>query len=157
MMKTAPAFLPLLLILAAAAGCAGQAEAGPGGAGTTGTALMPDGTLVQLEVVNYTNPAGMAQGLSYRESLCPQCGMLFVFKEAGLRSFWMRDMRFPLDIIFLDEEFAVVDVARNMEPCGGVCIPYQSRHDAKYVFEVNAGFAGEHALEEGKRLQINYG
>lgn len=144
--------LPLLLILAVAAGCAQQ----PAGTGT-GTAFMPDGTSVQLEVVSYKDPAGMAQGLSYRDSLCPQCGMLFVFEKAGPQSFWMPDMRFSLDMIFLDEEFKVVDVAQNMEPCGEVCVPYQSKQYAMYVLEVNGGFVEAHGVEEGQRLRISYG
>jgi len=151
-MRKALALLPILLILAAVAGCAQQ----PAGTGT-GTAFMPDGTPVQLEVVSYKDPAGMARGLSYRDSLCPQCGMLFVSEKAGPQSFWMRDMRFSLDMIFLDEHFAVVDVAQNMEPCGAVCIPYQSKREAMYVLEVNGGFAEAHALEEGQGLRISYG
>ncbi len=160
MRKTLLAVLPFILILAVAAGCAqqasGNAAASQNAGAVTGTARMPDGTSVQLEIVSYKNPGTMAQGLSYRDSLCPQCGMLFVFEKPGLQAFWMPDMRFSLDMIFLDENFRVVDVARGMEPCGEVCIPYQSKHDAKYVLEVNGGFAAAHGLEEGQRLRINY-
>ncbi|OGI21289.1 MAG: hypothetical protein A2808_01330 [Candidatus Moranbacteria bacterium RIFCSPHIGHO2_01_FULL_55_24] len=51
--------------------------------------------------------AERAKGLSEREDLCTGCGMLFVFEKPGRYSFWMRGMRFPLDIIWLDGEKVV--------------------------------------------------
>ena len=155
-MRTGLPLLPLLLflLLVATAGCARQEETAPGAGGGNATALMSDSTAVQLQVVSYRDPESMARGLSYRDSLCPQCGMLFVFGENGPRSFWMKDMLFPLDMIFLDSNYTVVDVAGSMEPCGTVCTPYTSRGKAQYVLEVNAGFAAAHGVEPGKKLQI---
>jgi uncharacterized membrane protein (UPF0127 family) len=145
--KTLLAPVSFLLLLVAAAGCIQEARG-------NGAAVMPDGVAVALEVVK--DPISQAHGLSGRESLCAQCGMLFVSGKPGPQSFWMKDMNFRLDMIFLDENFVVVDVAPGMRPCGKVCIPYHSQSDAQYVLEVNAGFAEAHGVDVGKRLEINY-
>ncbi|MDD5481966.1 MAG: DUF192 domain-containing protein, partial [Candidatus Shapirobacteria bacterium] len=50
-----------------------------------------------------------AQGLSGRKGLCDQCGMLFIFDKPNYHSFWMRDTLIPLDIIWLDQNWRVVD------------------------------------------------
>lgn len=54
-------------------------------------------------------------GLGFRDQLCAQCGMLFVFDAPGYHSFWMKGMRFPLDIIFIAGE-EVVSVERGISP-----------------------------------------
>jgi uncharacterized protein len=57
------------------------------------------GKKYKLEEVN--TPETMARGLGGRKSLCDQCGMLFVFPETGKHSFWMKDMKFSLDILWI--------------------------------------------------------
>lgn len=109
---------------------------------------LPDGTLLSLEI------AGTQQqritGLSNRNELCSNCGMLFVFDSAAKYGFWMRDTLMPLDMIFLDENYAVVDVNQNAQPCGGgYCPLFYPEKNARYVLELNAGFAGTHDLNKG--------
>jgi len=118
------------------------------------TAAMPDGTLVQLETAS--SPGQIVQGLSGRDTLCENCGMLFVFGKPGPCSFWMHGMRFPLDIIFLDEHGKVLNIAKSLAPCesGAGCPSYNSSGDALLVLEVNAGFASRHGLEPGSRMLL---
>ena len=56
------------------------------------------------------------RGLSYRQSLAPQTGMLFVFDTPGMYYFWMKDMNFPIDIIWLDENKKVVHIEHSLSP-----------------------------------------
>ena len=76
-------------------------------------------------------------GLSGRESL-KEGGMLFVFDTPGNYGFWMKDMRFPIDIIWLDESYHVVDIARNVGPDTFPHIFYPP-YPVKYVLETNPG------------------
>lgn len=91
------------------------------------------------------------KGLGGRESLCEECGMLFVFEKPGRYAFWMKDMRFPLDIIWLLGN-EVVFVAPNVSPdFSGVIDPSAF---ADRVIEINAGAASE--LKTGERVKFQY-
>lgn len=92
------------------------------------------------------------QGLSGREGLQTDTGMLFVFEEPGQYPFWMRDMRFSIDIVWLDEQFTVVHVENDVAP---ETYPelFAPTRDALYVLELPAGEAGMRNIEEGTTLQ----
>lgn len=89
------------------------------------------------------------QGLSHREKLDTQTGMLFSFPEAGKYSFWMKDMRFPLDVIFIRPEGKVDSVALNRQP--GDLSPILPQEAIIYVFEVNAGEAKD--IQPGDQVE----
>jgi len=94
-------------------------------------------------------------GLSNRTFLCPNCCLLFEFEEPGRPGFWMKDMKFALDIVFLDANYSVVDLWQNAVPCTPQeCQLRYPRADSKYVVEVNAGRAAELGLEKGARAVI---
>lgn len=112
------------------------------------------GKTVKVEIAN--DPAEMQKGLSGRESLEDGRGMLFVFGEQGQTAFWMKDMKFPLDIIWIQDE-TIVDIAANLPPLAGDYVStYSPRVPANYVLEVNAGFAAEHGIKEGDQVKINF-
>ncbi len=90
-----------------------------------------------VEIVQ--TPETRIQGLSFRESLGGDEGMLFVFEESGNYSFWMKDMKFPLDIIWINENFEVVYIEQGVPVCEGFCEIYSSPYDSKYVLEVQSG------------------
>src|SRR3990167_4883700 len=69
---------------------------------------------ISAEVVD--EPAELAQGLSGRDSLLSGNGMLFVFPNVDYHAIWMKDMKFPIDIIWLDENKQVVDVVESATP-----------------------------------------
>lgn len=71
-----------------------------------------DGKLLNVEVVN--TPASITQGLSGREKLETD-GMLFVFAQPQILTFWMKDMKFPIDIIWLKNDL-ILGKERNVQP-----------------------------------------
>lgn len=94
------------------------------------------------------NPLNRAKGLSGRENLCENCGMLFVFKEAKTQYFWMRDMKFPLDFVFI-REGRVVEIVENVpvtDLTGNISQIY-SRQQADAVLELNAGFVQRNQIK----------
>lgn len=115
--------------------------------------ILPDGARISLELA--ITPAQRTRGLSYRDSICGKCGMLFIFDNSAPRGFWMNAMQFPLDMLFIDENYTVVDVAQNLQPCGAECLLYHSKGKARYVLEVNAGFAAAHNLTSGLWLNLS--
>lgn len=92
------------------------------------------------------------QGLMDRESL--EGGMLFIFEEENYLNFWMKNTLIPLDIIFLDKNYKILNI-QNAVPCKEEpCELYPSAGKAKYVLEVNAGFAQEENLIVGEKLVL---
>jgi len=89
-----------------------------------------------------------AQGLSNRLSLTENAGLLFIFNRADYYSFWMKEMNFPIDIIWLDDNWRIVDITANASP-QDFPQTYQPRAPARYVLEVNAGFIVTHDIVIG--------
>src|SRR3989338_431192 len=84
----------------------------------------------------------LTQGLQFRNSMDNDAGMLFIFPFSGRHDFWMKDTLIPLDIIWLDEDKKVVYIAENVPPCREVrCETYGPPQAARYVLEINAGYA----------------
>src|SRR3990172_12648951 len=96
-----------------------------------------------------------SQGLSGREQLARDEGMLFVFDDQVRRSFWMRQMRFSLDMMFI-RDGRINEIVRNVPaPSGsqdGTEIRVQSQESADWVLEVNSGWAQEHGVEVGDEV-----
>jgi len=90
----------------------------------------------------------MARGLMFRKSLEHDRGMLFIFKEEGKHSFWMKNTLIPLDIVWLNQDKEVVFIKKNFEPCTQkICPGVMPDKKAKYVLEVNAGIIEEIGLK----------
>jgi hypothetical protein len=85
-------------------------------------------------------------GLSGKEKLEEDWGMLFVFPEDGNHGIWMKDMNFNIDIIWLDSKFLVVDFVENAEP-GSYPKVFKPKQPAKYVLEVNSGFIQKYGIK----------
>jgi uncharacterized membrane protein (UPF0127 family) len=83
-----------------------------------------------------------AMGLMFRPSLPQDRGLLFVFEQVDFHGFWMKNCRFPIDMVWLDEERKVVHVAESVPPCkSDPCPVYSPLRRAAYVVELNAGQA----------------
>ena len=95
-------------------------------------------------------------GLSNRRSLDENTGMLFVFEEKGPYSFWMKNMQFPIDIIFIDNT-KVVDIKKNAQPQkedeANLTI-YTPSSPANYVLEVKAGVADTYKITNGSTITL---
>ena len=141
-----------LLALALAAGCTQQASEGPPPQVGPRACWSLD-KCIRLEIVS--TPEAMQRGLMFRESLPAGQGMLFEFPENRHPVIWMKNMRFPIDILWLDPAGKIVWVQENAPPCGQEpCETYSAREPAYYVLEVPAGYAKENHLETGKKLEI---
>ena len=90
-------------------------------------------------------------GLMYRKSMDENQGMLFIFPDVQTRSFWMRNTEIPLDMIFIDVNKTILNIAKNTTPYAD--ISYTSNGPAKYVLEVKGGFADRHNISEGDKLE----
>lgn len=100
---------------------------------------MPDGRAIRVGIAQ--DEATRTRGLSGVDQLAQNEGMWFEFDSLGYYPFWMKDMKFSIDIIWVDENYRVTDIVRNVPvPQVGSIIPtYQNTQPAKYVLEVNAG------------------
>jgi hypothetical protein len=95
-------------------------------------------------------------GLSGQKKMPEQEGMLFVFNQPGSHSFWMRGMKFPLDIIWINKDLEIIEIKKDIQPDSFPQI-YKSIDPAKYVLEINAGLSDQYNIKEGDRCFLeNY-
>ena len=81
--------------------------------------------------------------------------MLFIFDAPGRYGFWMKDMNFPLDIIWINQNGIVVDIERNVTPeTYNQKKTYINQSEASYVLEINAGMAAKFGLYLGSKVKI---
>lgn len=95
------------------------------------------------------------KGLSGRGSLLENTGMLFIFEQPGKYYFWMKDMNFAIDIIWITEDLKVVYIEKNATPKSYPNI-FDPKIDAKYVLEVTSGFSEKNNLKEGDTVEFLY-
>jgi uncharacterized membrane protein (UPF0127 family) len=96
-----------------------------------------------------------AMGLMFRRSLDAERGVLLVFEGSGFHGIWMKNCRFPIDIVWLDEERKIVHVAENVPPCkADPCPTYEPLRRATYVIELNAGQARRDELRVGATVSF---
>lgn len=95
-------------------------------------------------------------GLSEKDILGENDGMLFVFDNLDYHSFWMRNMKFPIDIIYINGT-NVNTIFRNASPSSSNkdLIIYQPKEKSDKVFEVNSGTADKYNIKEGTSLDIS--
>jgi uncharacterized protein len=93
------------------------------------------------------------QGLMFRKTMPDSCGMLFMFEEMQPLSFWMKNTIMPLDIIFVDDQFRIITIAKNTVPFSEASIP--AGGNGMYVVEVNAGFTDKYHITEGNTITFN--
>ncbi len=109
------------------------------------------GTVYDYEVA--TTPAEQQQGLSGRENLPANHAMLFVFSADGQDCFWMKDMHFPLDIIWLSSQKQVVTIKENALP-SSYPESFCPNQPARYVVEANAGTVSKTGLKLGDKVRF---
>lgn len=97
----------------------------------------------------------VTKGLSGRKNLLKDHGMFFIFPTDGNYYFWMKDMNFPLDIIFLGSDYKIVDILYSAAPCGeGDCPKVTPPEKFRYALEVNSGWSRENGLQIGDQFTI---
>ena len=110
------------------------------------------GTVLKVEVAD-TSLKRM-KGLMFRKSLPRNSGMLFVFNSKNYHTIWTVNMRFPIDIIWLDEKMRVVDMVEDAQPCRISYKVYKPRKKAKYILEVNSGVCKKHGIKLGSVFML---
>jgi len=93
------------------------------------------------------------KGLSGRNFMRTNNGMLFVFSQLGLYSFWMKDMKFPIDIIGIDENLRIINIKKNITP-DTFPKKFIPQLPAKYVLEVNGGWSDKNEIKEGINIKV---
>jgi uncharacterized membrane protein (UPF0127 family) len=98
--------------------------------------------------------AERARGLMFRDTLAVDSGMLFIHEREEPQSYWMKNTRIPLDILYFDNARKLVSQQRGVPPCtlGDACPPYPSDAPARYVLELNAGEAARLGLANGAQM-----
>ncbi len=94
-----------------------------------------------------------SQGLMHRENLPRDRGMLFVYEVEGNYAFWMKDTSIPLDMIFIDKAQRVVGVVERAQP--HTTEPRSVSSPSRYILEVNGGWAEEHQVTIGDRVDFD--
>ena len=132
----------LLLAGVAFAACTEQAS----------VVIHTQGAPVTVPVEVAGTPEARTRGLMYRRDLRADAGMLFVFPTEGPQSFWMKNTPLPLDMIFIGADRRIVGIVADTTPFSltprGVDAPSQ------YVLEVHAGFAAQHGIRAGDRVEF---
>jgi len=96
------------------------------------------------------------KGLAVKDSLAENESMLFYFPKANEYAFWMKDMKFPIDIIWLDTDRKVIHIEHSLEPCDSDACPlYKPEGKTQYVLETVAGFAQKHNVIEGTVVEFD--
>lgn len=145
-----------VLILSAA--CAKQSPATPKADVTAASVynqtLMVENNSLRVEVIN--TPEKMAQGLSGREKMASDEGMLFVFAKPGSHTFWMKDMKFSLDFIWISNG-KIIGITKNAPaPSAQTKVEALPRYNPPLpidkVLEVNAGWADRNKIKIGDSI-----
>lgn len=101
-----------------------------------------------LRVALQITPDEQEHGLSYSWHLPERAGMLFVFGESEQYSFWMKDMNYPIDMIWISEDKQIVAISENATP-ESYPAKFTPPIPVKYVLEVRAGWAARHDIKIG--------
>lgn len=113
---------------------------------------------VEILVDVADSPSERKAGLSGRDSLASNSGMLFVFQSADRYTFWMKGLKFPLDFVWI-KDLRVVDIIRNASPPQPnqpeETLPrYLPNQAVDMVLEVNGGFVDNHDVVVGDNIEI---
>jgi uncharacterized protein len=131
------------------AAAAPEAEAAP----PAGSAWVIFGADTVVAEVASTNEE-REKGLMYRDAVPDGTGMLFVFPDNQVRSFWMANTYVPLDLAYMDPSFKIVDIVQ-MAPL--VTDTYPSDAPAMYALEVRQGWLAAHGIEVGAQANVVFG
>ena len=139
-------FAGLLSVCLIAAGC----DNGP----TDATVMLPMTTMQignrQFVVEKATTVGEQEKGLMRRDSLADDHSMIFIFPQTKSQSFWNHDVRFPLDVVFMDSDGRIVSI-QHMKPYDDTAT---DPVDAQYVIELNDGTAAKVGLKVGDKITI---
>ena len=114
---------------------------------------LPNGTEIRTEVM--INPIDMERGMMFRDSLPRGRGMLFIHPKPGAYTYWMYQVKIPLDIVWMDANRRIVEISANAPPCrtrASECPTYGGHEQSQFVLELGAGEAQRYRLRVGDTL-----
>ncbi|MDD3013525.1 MAG: DUF192 domain-containing protein [Candidatus Gastranaerophilales bacterium] len=108
---------------------------------------------ISLDIAD--TPSSREQGLMYVDNIDDNEGMLFVFDKHDFVSFWMKNMKISLDMVFISGE-KVVNIYNNVPACKiSPCEIYPSKYKVDYVLEVNAGFCKKYQIKNNQTIKLS--
>jgi uncharacterized membrane protein (UPF0127 family) len=122
---------------------------------TTRTVTLPDGTKIRAEVM--LSAVDMARGYMFRDSVPSGTGMLFIHPKPGPHTYFMYNVRVPLDIVFMDANRTVLEIAASVPPCktkASECPTYGGNARTQFVLELGGGEAARHGVRAGVTLSF---
>jgi uncharacterized membrane protein (UPF0127 family) len=126
-----------------------------------GAASLPNKVNVTINNVNLQADVALTadeqtKGLSIKDTLQSNEGMLFPSESPRILSFWMKDMKFPIDILWLGADKKVVHIEESLQPCSAFlpCPSYTPDVKAQYVLETVAGFSSANGITEGTPVEF---
>ncbi len=146
-------FLLCAVLALACSGC-GRSDADPDVLETR-TVTLPNGKRIRAEVK--IRPLDMQRGMMFRDALPAGEGMLFIHPQPGNYTYWMYNVRIPLDIIWIDANRRVVEIAADTPPCktrASECPFYGGNKQSQYVLEIAGGEAARNGLKVGDVLSF---
>jgi len=122
----------------------------------TRAVTMPNDSKIYAEMaIEYSE---MLRGLMFRDFLANDRGMLFLHNKLGRYSYWMFQVKIPLDIIWMDNSKTVVEVLANVPPCPSTisseCPQHGGTKDAQFVLELANGMAAKYGVTVGSKLDF---
>lgn len=151
----------IFLIVLVLSGCRGRSNKGEKSTDSKkitvrGEILKPNESFVVIKeetlIVEVAyKPEEKMRGLMYREELQEDHGMLFVYDEEKILSFWMKNTPIPLSIAFISKEGVIVDI-QDMEPL--TTTSHRSKKPAKFALEVRRGWFKKRGIEIGDTVKL---
>lgn len=111
-----------------------------------------DSLLVEMDIEIADDDYQTQTGLMYRNGMKNSQGMLFIFPDEDVRSFYMKNTKFALDIIYIAEDKTIVSIQKEALPLNETSLP--SREPAMFVLEVNAGLSDKWGLAIGDLIEF---
>ena len=116
-----------------------------------GASVILDGKTISVSIAD--TEAAREKGLGGRTSLGLDEGMLFVFPKEGKYAFWMKDMRFAIDIVWLSKDGTIIYMKENVSP-NTYPASFAPATPAMYVLELPAGYVGSHGVKVGDKAAL---
>ncbi len=112
---------------------------------------------LDIKVILAETPDQQKKGLSIKNSLKENDGMLFIFDSPRKNSFWMKDMKFPIDIIWINSDHKIIHIENNLPPCTNflICNSYSPDENSQYVLEVNSNYTIKNNITIGDEVEFD--
>lgn len=118
---------------------------------------LPNGTKIMAESMR--EQVDMVRGLMFRDSLPADRGMIFYHGSDNRYPYFTYQYKIPVDIVWIDHDQRIVEIVPDVKPCpegtvASACPAYGGHQNARYVLQVNAGFAAKNDLRVGEKLDF---